>query len=117
MRNEADSLLLDYARKGGEWIPNKHGGRENLEAAAFLRQLNEAVYREQPGAMTIAEESTAWPQVSRPTYLGGLGFGFKAEESGSREEGSADPLSLFPAEYVQARPFRVPLRILLAQPD
>jgi 1,4-alpha-glucan branching enzyme len=73
----ASMLYLDYGRQGGEWLPNRYGGRENLEAVDFLRRLNEAVYREQPGAFTIAEESTAWPQVSRPTYLGGLGFGFK----------------------------------------
>src|SRR5690606_4567935 len=64
-------------RKEGEWIPNEHGGREHLEAIGFLRQLNETVYREAPDTQTIAEESTAWPQVSRPTYVGGLGFGFK----------------------------------------
>jgi 1,4-alpha-glucan branching enzyme len=73
----ASMLYLDYGRQGGDWLPNRFGGRENLEAVSFLRRLNEAVYREHPGAITIAEESTAWPQVSRPTYLGGLGFGFK----------------------------------------
>ena len=73
----ASMLYLDYARQGGDWLPNQYGGRENLEAVSFLRRLNEAVYREHPGAITIAEESTAWPQVSRPTYVGGLGFGFK----------------------------------------
>jgi len=73
----ASMLYLNYSRKEGEWIPNKYGGNENLEAIAFLRQMNELVYGEYPGTTTIAEESTAWPAVSRPTYLGGLGFGYK----------------------------------------
>ncbi|HTY51543.1 MAG TPA: 1,4-alpha-glucan branching protein GlgB [Steroidobacteraceae bacterium] len=73
----ASMLYLDYARGAGEWVPNRHGGRENLEAGGFLRALNEAVYRDHPHAQTIAEESTAWPMVSRPTWLGGLGFGLK----------------------------------------
>ena len=73
----ASMLYLDYSRKPGEWIPNKHGGHDNLEAIAFLRHLNEAVYREHPDVQTIAEESTSWAQVSRPTHTGGLGFGLK----------------------------------------
>jgi 1,4-alpha-glucan branching enzyme len=73
----ASMLYLDYSRRAGEWIPNVHGGRENLEAISFLRRLNEEVYRATPGVQTIAEESTAWPMVSRPTYVGGLGFGLK----------------------------------------
>jgi 1,4-alpha-glucan branching enzyme len=73
----ASMLYLDYSRKAGEWTPNQYGGNENLEAIAFLREMNEKVYAAHPGAVTIAEESTAFPGVSRPTYLGGLGFGFK----------------------------------------
>jgi 1,4-alpha-glucan branching enzyme len=73
----ASMLYLDYSRKPGEWVPNAHGGRENLEAIGFLRDLNIMVHREFPGALTVAEESTAWPMVSRPTYLGGLGFSIK----------------------------------------
>lgn len=73
----ASMLYLDYSRKEGEWLPNRYGGRENLEAMAFLRELNELVYSRVPGAFTVAEESTAWPGVSSPVYLGGLGFGFK----------------------------------------
>ena len=70
-------LYRDYSRKAGEWIPNQYGGRENLEAIAFLEQLNVVVHGNEPGAIIVAEESTAWPGVSRPTYLGGLGFSFK----------------------------------------
>ena len=73
----ASMLYLDYSRKEGEWVPNCFGGRENLEAIDFLKRFNEICYGRFPGIMTIAEESTAWPGVSRPTYLGGLGFGFK----------------------------------------
>jgi len=73
----ASMLYRDYSRKQGEWIPNEYGGRENLEAMAFLRRMNEDVYKAYPGVQTIAEESTSWPMVSRPTYLGGLGFGLK----------------------------------------
>ena len=73
----ASMLYLDYSRKEGEWIPNEYGGRENLEAISFLRRFNEEVYKNYPGVQTIAEESTAWPMVSRPTYVGGLGFGMK----------------------------------------
>ncbi len=73
----ASMLYLDYSRKEGEWLPNKYGGRENLEAMAFLRELNELVYSRVEGGFTVAEESTAWPGVSSPVYLGGLGFGFK----------------------------------------
>jgi 1,4-alpha-glucan branching enzyme len=73
----ASMLYLDYSRKEGEWVPNVHGGRENLDAVAFLKELNEVLHREEPGIASVAEESTAWPGVSRPTYVGGLGFGFK----------------------------------------
>jgi 1,4-alpha-glucan branching enzyme len=73
----ASMLYLDYSRRGGEWIPNQHGGRENLEAISFLRRFNEEAYSRCPGIQTMAEESTAWPMVSRPTYVGGLGFGTK----------------------------------------
>ncbi|HZR94640.1 MAG TPA: 1,4-alpha-glucan branching protein GlgB [Gaiellaceae bacterium] len=73
----ASMLYLDYSRKEGEWMPNEFGGRENLEAVEFLKDVNATVYGREPGIISAAEESTAWPGVSRPTYLGGLGFGFK----------------------------------------
>ena len=73
----ASMLYLDYGRREGQWVPNRFGGNENIEAIQFLRSLNEHVYAAFPDSMMIAEESTAWPQVSRPTYIGGLGFGFK----------------------------------------
>jgi 1,4-alpha-glucan branching enzyme len=73
----ASMLYLDYSRRDGEWIPNRYGGRENLDAISFLRRLNTLTHAEQPGTMTLAEESTAWPGVSRPAHLGGLGFTYK----------------------------------------
>jgi len=73
----ASMLYLDYSRGAGEWVPNEFGGRENLEAVAFLKEMNTEVYARVPGVVTIAEESTSWPAVSHPTYTGGLGFGFK----------------------------------------
>ncbi len=73
----ASMLYLDYSRKQGEWIPNEYGGNENLEAISFLKEFNEVVYANYPDSLTIAEESTAWPGVSKPTYIGGLGFGQK----------------------------------------
>jgi 1,4-alpha-glucan branching enzyme len=73
----ASMLYLDYSRKEGEWVPNEYGGRENLAAISFLRSFNEEVYKNYPDVQTIAEESTAWPMVSRPNYVGGLGFGMK----------------------------------------
>jgi 1,4-alpha-glucan branching enzyme len=73
----ASMLYLDYSRRAGDWIPNRFGGRENLEAIAFLRRMNELVFGQAAGATSVAEESTAWPMVSRPVYIGGLGFGYK----------------------------------------
>ena len=73
----ASMLYLDYSRQDGQWLPNEYGGRENLDAVRFLQELNATVYRQHPGVVMVAEESTSWPGVSRPTHLGGLGFGFK----------------------------------------
>ena len=73
----ASMLYLDYSRREGEWVTNRFGGRENLEAIGFIKEVNEVLYRHHPAVMLVAEESTSWPAVSRPTYLGGLGFGFK----------------------------------------
>jgi 1,4-alpha-glucan branching enzyme len=73
----ASMLYLDYSREEGQWVPNQYGGNEDLDAVSFLKELNELVHGREPGTLSIAEESTAWPAVSRPTYLGGLGFGFK----------------------------------------
>jgi 1,4-alpha-glucan branching enzyme len=73
----ASMLYLDYSREAGQWVPNQYGGRENLEAISFLQRMNEVVHTEYPGVLTVAEESTAWPQVTRPPYMGGLGFSLK----------------------------------------
>ncbi len=73
----ASMLYLDYNRKEGEWLPNQYGGKENIEAIGFLRRMNEEIFRRFPDVQTVAEESTSWPMVSKPTYLGGLGFGLK----------------------------------------
>ena len=94
----ASMLYRDYSRRAGEWIANERGGRENLEAIAFLREMNEAVYAAHPDAVTIAEESTAWPMVSRPVYLGGLGFGLKWDMGWMH-----DSLSYFAREPIHRR--------------
>src|SRR5690606_42016621 len=73
----ASMLYLDYSREPGEWLPNKYGGREHLEAVALLQETNATAYRRSPGVVIVAEESTAWPEVTRSTDSGGLGFGFK----------------------------------------
>jgi 1,4-alpha-glucan branching enzyme len=94
----ASMLYLDYSRREGEWIPNEYGGNENLGALHFLRQLNETVYRRFPDVLTVAEESTAWPSVSRPTSAGGLGFGFKWDMGWMH-----DTLSFFQKEPIHRR--------------
>src|SRR5204862_6161928 len=75
----ASMLYLDYSRQPGEWVPNEYGGNEDLDAVHFLKELNEVIHGREPGIISAAEESTAWPGVSRPTYLGGLGFGLKGD--------------------------------------
>jgi 1,4-alpha-glucan branching enzyme len=116
----ASMLYLDYSREEGEWTPNVHGGRENLEAISFLRRFNETVYLNYPDVQTIAEESTAWPMVSRPTFLGGLGFGMKWDMGwmhDTLEYMSADPIYrsyrhhelTFRAVYAFTENFMLPL--------
>src|SRR5258708_9269754 len=107
-------LYLDYSRQAGEWVPNEFGGRENLAAIAFLRRMNELVFGTGSGATTAAEESTAWPMVSRPTYLGGLGFGFKWNMGWMHDT----------LRYMAQRPIHrqyhhhaLPLRLLHSVPD
>ena len=73
----ASMLYLDYSRKEGEWVPNQYGGRENLDAIEFIKQLNMLIDQESPGTFVCAEESTSWPGVTRPVHLGGLGFTYK----------------------------------------
>src|SRR3546814_3357721 len=93
-------LYLDYSRRAGEWIPNEFGGNENLAAIAFLKRLNELTHAEGSGAATVAEESTAWPMVSRPTYLGGLGFDYKWNMGWMRsEEHTSELQSLMRISY------------------
>ena len=94
----ASMLYLDYSREEGEWVPNEFGGRENLEAVSFLQEINTVVHGEHPGVLTIAEESTAWPAVSRPIYVGGLGFALKWNMGWMH-----DTLDYFPHEPVHRR--------------
>lgn len=98
----ASMLYLDYARKDGEWVPNRYGGKENLEALSFLQNLNEAVYGNYPEVQTIAEESTAWPMVTRPVYTGGIGFGLKWNLGWMH-----DTLQFFSRDSVH-RPYHIP---------
>ena len=113
-------LYLDYSRREGEWTPNRHGGRESLEAIEFLQETNRLVHEHHPGALTLAEESTAWPGVTRPAQAGGLGFGFKwnmgwmndtlrcmSRDSGDRRRHLSD--LTFAAEYAHAESFLLPL--------
>src|ERR1051325_11872125 len=81
-------LYLDYSRPQGQWVPNQYGGRENLAAVSFLHQMNTATHSRAPGSITVAEESTSWPAVSRPTYVGGLGFTYKWNMGRSEEHTS-----------------------------
>ena len=99
----ASMLYLDYSRKAGEWVPNVHGGRENLEAIDFMKHFNEVCYERFPGIMTIAEESTSWPGVSRPTYLGGLGFGFKWNMGWMHDFLEYMSVNRFTADIIKAR--------------
>src|SRR2546430_6702163 len=107
----ASMLYLDYSHGAGEWIPNQHGGRENLAAIDFLRQLNSEIYRAYPDVQTFAEESTAWPMVSRPTYIGGLGVGPMGDMGWMHA-----PLDYFSPHpiYRQYHPNHLAFRLLLA---
>jgi 1,4-alpha-glucan branching enzyme len=107
----ASMLYLDYSRKPGEWIPNRYGGRENIDAVDFLRRFNAEVYGRHEGVQTIAEESTAWPMVSRPTYLGGLGFGLKWDMGWMHD--SLDYMSKDPV-YRKFHHYRLTFRMLYA---
>jgi len=107
----ASMLYLDYSRKKGEWIANRYGGNENIDAIDFLRRLNTEVYGRVPGAQTIAEESTAWPMVSRPTYLGGLGFGMKWDMGWMHD--TLDYMSKDPV-YRRYHHYRLTFRMLYA---